>query len=1176
MTFLGKEGIRMWITSEVEIPEELFDHLEQGKLVLFVGAGVSMKGKSNLPNFDDLVDEIAKALYVEKREITEPHDYYLGKIAKTKDVHQIAKDLVNVEGSKPNPLHYAIPRLFPKDTDVRIVTTNFDQHFTTAMRESDRDFNIYYAPALPTGRAFKGLAYIHGNVEQEKENLILTDGDFGRAYLTEGWARRFLVDLFSNYTVLFIGYSHNDPVMKYLATGLPPSTRRYAFVAHGDNTYHWEHLGVKPIVYPNKANNHQALVRAVKRWAELMGDNYITKRMRIRDIVTVPPSVEQEQLSYIKQAIKKIEMLRYFVEFARDYGWVEWLEAEGKLQNLFRMTSHYDEVDELIAAWLVEQFLVSHQKELFQLIFKNHSKISPLLWKSICTYLKETKKPMDPILFAKWTLLLLETAENNSQSIEKISYLLQKCSFPEHKEISVLLLTFILDGKIKLKRVKRWEDDMQDSVELEESSCLPVSVFSHVQRIWEEKMKPHISYFAGPILVMGLEKLQMLSLRQTALQKRDGVLYHTMEFSEHDLQPKDFTFLIRIMKECLAYLCEHNKEKAAYYIAQMIDTDSILQKKIAIEAMSENTFVTADEKLMWLRKQQLIFDFTYKHEVFQFLKKHYQNALEKTKKEVIHEVMKHLENERFFDACLVLDLLYTCDANSTSTARAYRIMKRTHPHFTSNQYGEKKEEVRAPNIICDVTADGLLKLKGHEIKKQILLFSNDDSFEQRHFLEMLSKACKLNVDWSIALAYQLIGEQRVSDEIWFVCIREWRNNRKLTNEQIQKIIPLLQQFVRNPAFYWLISSFLYEISNRLEDFQENQIRVVKRFAFSLFPHIMKGESSFKVGELDFYNESIQHPVGKMTSVLLKLLAYDHLYDRNIHEYLFLFEEQIKVASERTHFMLARLTADVTFLFHIEKQWCRKYVLPYLKLNREHKAVKYAWAGLCYTQINLPLFTEIKKYIKYAAEHLELLHPHTKQVFLKWLSFVCIKCVLYWGQRTDWVYMIFIEEKEHDKIKFLKHLCYYVKTLSAREKQKFWDSWLATFLKERPKMSLITGREYVMLLRFVFYMDEVAEKGVYTILNCFPIPIEHCSEAEMKQLLLTILTRKEKVIAHVQAYAKLFFILLQIVQDASSIENEMIQMKEMLETCHVDDDILTAIQNEMIRIGIVVTNFQQES
>ena len=54
--------------------------------------------------------------------------------------------------------------------------------------------------------------------------------------------------------------------------------------------------------------------------------------MRIRDIVTVPPSVEQEQLSYIKQSIKKIETVRYFVEFARDYEWVEWLEAEGNYE----------------------------------------------------------------------------------------------------------------------------------------------------------------------------------------------------------------------------------------------------------------------------------------------------------------------------------------------------------------------------------------------------------------------------------------------------------------------------------------------------------------------------------------------------------------------------------------------------------------------------------------------------------------------------------------------------------------------------------------------------------------------------------------------------------------------------------------------------------------------------
>ncbi len=84
----------------------------------------------------------------------------------------------------------------------------------------------------------------------------------------------------------------------------------------------------------------------------------------------------------------------------------------------------------------------------------------------------------------------------------------------------------------------------------------------------------------------------------------------------------------------------------------------------------------------------------------------------------------------------------------------------------------------------------------------------------------------------------------------------------------------------------------------------------------------------------------------MTAVLLKLLSYaSFIRCRNVYEYLFLFEEQVRVSSERTNFMFARLIADITFLYHIEKQWCRKYLLPYLELKKENEITKYAWAGL---------------------------------------------------------------------------------------------------------------------------------------------------------------------------------------------------------------------------------------
>ena len=90
------------------------------------------------------------------------------------------------------------------------------------------EHEMYIGPALPLGEDFYGVVYLHGNV-RKPTGMVLTDGDFGRAYLTNAWATRFLVSLFQKYAVLFVGYSHNDLVMNYLTRGLPPtSTKRMA------------------------------------------------------------------------------------------------------------------------------------------------------------------------------------------------------------------------------------------------------------------------------------------------------------------------------------------------------------------------------------------------------------------------------------------------------------------------------------------------------------------------------------------------------------------------------------------------------------------------------------------------------------------------------------------------------------------------------------------------------------------------------------------------------------------------------------------------------------------------------------------------------------------------------------------------------------------------------------
>lgn len=60
----------------------------------------------------------------------------------------------------------------------------------------------------------------------------------------------------------------------------------------------------------------------------------------------------------------------------------------------------------------------------------------------------------------------------------------------------------------------------------------------------------------------------------------------------------------------------------------MIEASSILQNRIAIDAMNKNIFVSADEKMKWLLQEEILLDVTYKQEVFQLIKNHYALSLE--------------------------------------------------------------------------------------------------------------------------------------------------------------------------------------------------------------------------------------------------------------------------------------------------------------------------------------------------------------------------------------------------------------------------------------------------------------------------------------------------------------------------------------------------------------------
>ena len=272
----------------IQFPKPLKAALRDGRLVVFAGAGVSKGEPACLPDFRSLACRIAKGT---GSTLTpgEPVDQFLGRLHQNgSNVHELAAHELSGDDLAPTELHRDLLRLYPNEASVRIVTTNFDLLFELAAQSlSLRIPELYRGPALPLGHDFTGLVQVHGAVSQPT-NMVLTDAGFGRAYLTDGWARRFLTGLFRTFTVLFVGYAHNDAVMRYMARALPESQAGKRFVLtpqRDDDPERWQLLGVEPIPYVQASDHdHSMLYREVHRLAHYMSRSILDWQREITEI----------------------------------------------------------------------------------------------------------------------------------------------------------------------------------------------------------------------------------------------------------------------------------------------------------------------------------------------------------------------------------------------------------------------------------------------------------------------------------------------------------------------------------------------------------------------------------------------------------------------------------------------------------------------------------------------------------------------------------------------------------------------------------------------------------------------------------------------------------------------------------------------------------------------------
>ncbi len=1063
--------------ASVYFPKDLYNSFKENNVVVFAGAGVSMGEPSGLPSFSKLADDIAERIGEKpmcrdkSNPLYKPIDLFLDELSSANKtaINKRAAEILNDRYKKPNDLHLNIIRLFKDTQNIRIVTTNFDRLFTKAFHKvygKNAKLKIYSNPALPSGGDFNGIVHLHGSLA-EPEHMVLTRTHFGRAYLTNGSARRFLLPLFQKYTVLFIGYSLDDVVMDYLQRALPHETTKKRYIlteSKADDNYKWKSLGVEPIRFEkNKENeNHYSnLYELVDKLANRLNWSLIDWEDELSSYCSQhPDSLEAEAMGEVIEALESRDIVATFSHVNKNEEWIQWLYERGKLNNLFKEIE-LNKIDRSLGVW-VSKFSNTHPELLAELMKKARYHLNSWFWTQLLRMMGKDVEVTNREQFSTLLQNLLSHAPSKIHNPLVLILLAKKLKRLNDSLGLYQILPFLLTHSTFLK-------EKQSSVNSNtEDKPIKYNVAHNVTRfpeefliVWDECFVNNGKIDKEVVFQIILSKFNALGIEAMLHEKS---IYYTVErktieknVEKHEKSPLDV--LVDFIRDYMFDLDYIGSDLFFKKVILLLESPFSILKRIAIDSLLLTKRIKSKEKFDLVLSKVKIDDWDYRFELLSFFRDNFpsldpseQDDYVKLIDETYKNKYEDKNKEEYYWA--VFDWLEWLDRRpheSKALKDLLSIIREKYPDMEPKEYPGYSFD---PIEVIDASNSPLTEQQFKTITDEKFLYYMpylDDNLAYMPYRDSVPNVSKSvgsqKPDWGIE-KFDFLSEINPTSDDVFLGI----DNSHKTNLNLEQLLNSCSSNV-------LVEKFP-------EQFLDKSIEMLKSKELSLSINILisidsiveriwemiENEESPQV-TLDWFTSSINSISGRVAEYWI--IRYQIDVDNNkdqaisqIEKYHNRFVGIIKGNTSREKLARPVLCNAINLLYFYDYEWVKNNLIPLFE-SSDDDVFRQAWEGFLFTfkgGLSNELVIALHDSLIKAFKRVNIIHDHIRTRFLELYAYIVVH--YFKNPVSDWINPLLNAGNNQLTIEFAEQLRHTIHQLKPEDRQLLWVRWYKTFLENR--------------------------------------------------------------------------------------------------------------------------------